>query len=820
MKKNVGEDSKENDMNVNVTPDCNDVDQENSNNVIRKKSYANKLSSGVNDKDNELFLIPTSMKENGEKVVVFDEEIIKEESEKWKFTGISALASRLGRLIKMDQITVDMCKTEEENHNDKDPFIDKRLIADEFIKKKLQPTCEETKNWSYDMINYFKNKWEAMERKDVEMGVVKEFRRMVVHSFQMDLRITAWNIKRMCKELKQKEACEYVFGRWIWMSNVVHSPTCCRIVVGWNADKTDVMMVQNCKELWNVLNVHKSIVNNKAWVIMGDFNVTLKPTEHSNGSSSMTIDMNEFYDVVNKIEKLDRIMINDSFIQQFDKANGVFLRYLVSDHNPNIMSILKGIPKKSFRFSNYVADKEEFLDIVKEGWRHEMKGCHMYKVVQRLKLLKKPLNNLNWQNGNLFYRTKILKEKLIEAQEKVDFDPFNLAKNQAVVNWLNDYTKAAEEIESICCEDGSRVEGELVNDQFVKHFHNFLGTTFPVSPLNSMCDIVKFKLSEAESLDMIIEIDDEEIKEALFDTDSSKAAGLMVLLLVSSKRNGELWDFLKEVMLMVGFHETMVNWIMTCITSAYFSICVNGEVSGFFKGGRCLRQGDPISPYLFTLVMEAFNIIMIKKHDLMILCNGDIESLKVVKKSLDDFSGVSSLFSNLSKSTIFFGSISESLKEEMLQILPFKCDKLPMKYLGVPLLAKRLGVKDCQSLIDSFLWNPGGFARGKTKVAWKYMCRPKDQGVKLKGKSIWEADIESNDSHGWKELMRIRAKIKPYVRFRFGDGKSISVWHDKWCDQGLLDKIINNKDIYHVRMSNETCLADAIEDGRWKWVDE
>ncbi|GKC78430.1 RNA-directed DNA polymerase, eukaryota, reverse transcriptase zinc-binding domain protein, partial [Tanacetum coccineum] len=254
------------------------------------------------------------------------------------------------------------------------------------------------------------------------------------------------------------------------------------------------------------------------------------------------------------------------------------------------------------------------------------------------------------------------------------------------------------------------------------------------------------------------------------------------------------WDFLKEVMLTVGFHETMVNWIMTCITSTSFSMCVNGEVNGFFNGGRGLRQGDPVSPYLFTLVMEAFNVIMIKNisesgkfkyhygckelkftymcfvDDLMILCNGDTESLKVVKKYLDDFSGVSGLFPNLSKSTIFFGSISEYLKEEMLQILPFKCGKLPMKYLGVPLLAKMMGVKDCQSLIDSvrnminccrnkflsyvgriqliafvlssmhqywayvymlliivtneieklfksFLWNPGGSARGKTKVA-------------------------------------------------------------------------------------------------------
>ncbi|GKG31331.1 RNA-directed DNA polymerase, eukaryota, reverse transcriptase zinc-binding domain protein [Tanacetum coccineum] len=68
--------------------------------------------------------------------------------------------------------------------------------------------------------------------------------------------------------------------------------------------------------------------------------------------------------------------------------------------------------------------------------------------------------------------------------------------------------------------------------------------------------------------------------------------------------------------------------------------------------------------------------------DLMVLCNGDTRSLEVVKKTLNDFSSVSGLFPNLSKSTIFFGSINGKLKEDLLQILPFKYGKLPMKYLG------------------------------------------------------------------------------------------------------------------------------------------
>ncbi|GJV91106.1 hypothetical protein Tco_1538919 [Tanacetum coccineum] len=58
--------------------------------------------------------------------------------------------------------------SDEENNIEVDPFLDKRLIVDEFIKKKLQPTCEETRDWNYDMINYFKIKWEAMERQDLE----------------------------------------------------------------------------------------------------------------------------------------------------------------------------------------------------------------------------------------------------------------------------------------------------------------------------------------------------------------------------------------------------------------------------------------------------------------------------------------------------------------------------------------------------------------------------------------------------------------------------------------------------------------------------
>jgi hypothetical protein len=71
------------------------------------------------------------------------------------------------------------------------------------------------------------------------------------------------------------------------------------------------------------------------------------------------------------------------------------------------------------------------------------------------------------------------------------------------------------------------------------------------------------------------------------------------------------WPFLEHMMTHIGFHSHLVTLVMSCITFVSYSIMINGEAHGHILPTRGLRQGDPLSSYLFLICVEGLSSMLI-----------------------------------------------------------------------------------------------------------------------------------------------------------------------------------------------------------------
>ncbi|GJR98403.1 hypothetical protein Tco_0270577 [Tanacetum coccineum] len=532
------------------------------------------------------------------------------------------------------------------------------------------------------------------------------------------------------------------------------------------------------------------------------------------------------------MKKLDRIMINGELIHQFQNASGEFFPFVISNHNPIVVTIPEGLKmnRRSFRFVNYIADKEEFADYVGQVWESEIIACHMYKVVQKLKRFKNPLNRLNWKNGNLSEKVTSLKEKLTNAQAEMEKDPFNTEMKAKATSFLNEYLIASNDelkllqqkakikwlsesdqntayfhgilksrkhkgrIKSIGDEKDVRFDGDNVATAFVEHFKSFLGSKHDVQPLDSV--EIKFDkvLSKEEVEDMIGLVTDEEIKEAVFDIDSNKASGTDGYTSGFFKK---AWHIVgKEVCLAIKdffMNGKLLGEINATLIALIPKVDVSNKVSeghGYFNGRE--RDSDKkarkIKYHHGCKELKLSNMCF--ADDLLVLCNGDVESVGVIKKTLDQFSSIYRLFPNMGKSVIFFGSVPLNVQNAILQVMPFQVGSLPMKYLGVPLIAKKLGINDCKSLVN------------KSTVYMLPTTTIKEIEKLLKVKQLWKI-IEGNESL-WVKWVNV-VKLK---------GKSIWDIEDM---KGPLSDFIPRRDRYKERYSDNENVADMINNGVWIW---
>ncbi|CAH9124930.1 unnamed protein product [Cuscuta epithymum] len=186
------------------------------------------------------------------------------------------------------------------------------------------------------------------------------------------------------------------------------------------------------------------------------------------------------------------------------------------------------------------------------------------------------------------------------------------------------------------------------------------------------------------------------------------------------------WKYLFEILLKFGFDNQFVNLIRANLQATYLSIIINGVPQGFFQPKRGVKQGDPLSPFLFIIASEGFsrglkikvaegkikpywmgNIGYPITHlgfadDLLIFLNGGSRSLINFNNFIKDYQTASGQTVNLQKSSFIISKNAASRATLIEDLLDMKRSDFPMKYLGVYLHKGINRAQYCLNIIKQF----------------------------------------------------------------------------------------------------------------------
>jgi hypothetical protein len=203
----------------------------------------------------------------------------------------------------------------------------------------------------------------------------------------------------------------------------------------------------------------------------------------------------------------------------------------------------------------------------------------------------------------------------------------------------------------------------------------------------------------------------------------SRNPGVICKLDIEKAYDHMNWSCLLHLLEKMGFGKRWRRWIEACISSVQFYVLVNRSLEGFFSSSRGLRQGDPLSPLLFLLVMEVLSRMLRKVEeeglirgfragcnvadglcishllyadDNILFCDADPDQLLYVRMVLTCFEAVTSLRVNMAKSEMVPVGEVQNISE-LADSLCYHIGGLPLSYLSMPLGASYKAVA---------VWNP------------------------------------------------------------------------------------------------------------------
>ena len=206
----------------------------------------------------------------------------------------------------------------------------------------------------------------------------------------------------------------------------------------------------------------------------------------------------------------------------------------------------------------------------------------------------------------------------------------------------------------------------------------------------------------------------------------SHIPGLICKLDIEKAYNHVNWNCLYTLMDRMGFGAKWISWMRACTSTIRFSVLVNGSPTGFFDSSRSLRQGDPLSPLLFLLIMEVLSRMLRRSvergfirgfqvgrgdmtkvsvshllyaYDTILFCDAHPKQLLYIRMVLNCFEVVTGLKVNMNKSEMVPIGVVTDLGA-LADLLYCRISSLLLQYLGMPLGASYKALSIWTSIIE------------------------------------------------------------------------------------------------------------------------
>jgi mannosylglycoprotein endo-beta-mannosidase len=202
----------------------------------------------------------------------------------------------------------------------------------------------------------------------------------------------------------------------------------------------------------------------------------------------------------------------------------------------------------------------------------------------------------------------------------------------------------------------------------------------------------------------------------------TKKPSILLKLDLAKAFDSVSWTYLLDMLKARGFGERWREWIALILATSSSQILINGVTSDFVLHRRGLRQGDPLSPFLFILAMDPLQRILdlateegalsklpgrrtlirtsVYADDVALFMNPTRRDATLIKHVLNTFADVTGLATNLSKSSAMPIRCTGINLDEVLQPLNITIKNFPCKYLGMPLSLQQLRKGDFQGLLE------------------------------------------------------------------------------------------------------------------------